>query len=383
MWQEFVAKYSQMQIDWASYWWIQDVFLIVLMTLLVSFILRWLINKLDNKAQHTKNWWDDSLIKAARVPVQWLVWSEGLLWAAEVAMREGDVILLALVEQLRGLNFVVLLVWFLVVFVREVEAVLRDPNRMRKPMDTTTAMALGRILRSAIIITGLLVGMQSIGLSVSGVLAFGGLGGIAVGFAAKDLLANFFGGLMVYLDRPFKVGDWIRSPDKEIEGTVEYIGWRQTRIRTFDRRPLYVPNATFMTISVENPSRMTNRRILETIGIRYDDASQARAIVAKVRDMVTEHPEIDTTRVVIVNINTFGASSIDFFVYAFTKTTDWVSFHHIKEDVLMKVADIISEHGAEIAYPTQTLHVASPLQFAGLPEATNGQSGDAAPQGGE
>ena len=103
--------------------------------------------------------------------------------------------------------------------------------------------------------------MQALGYSISGVLAFGGIGGIAVGFAAKDLLANFFGGLMIYLDRPFSVGDWIRSPDKNIEGTVEEIGWRLTRIRTFDKRPLYVPNSTFTQISVENPSRMLNRRI--------------------------------------------------------------------------------------------------------------------------
>ena len=113
--------------------------------------------------------------------------------------------------------------------------------------------------------------MQLFDYSVSGLLAFGGIGGIAVGFAAKDLLANFFGGLMIYLDRPFSVGDWIRSPDKEIEGTVEDIGWRLTRIRTFDKRPLYIPNSIFASISVENPSRMSNRRIYEKIGIRYDD----------------------------------------------------------------------------------------------------------------
>ena len=93
-------------------------------------------------------------------------------------------------------------------------------------------------------------------------------------FAAKDLLANFFGGLTIYLDRPFAVGDWIRSPDREIEGTVERIGWRLTLIRTFDKRPLYIPNAVFTTIAVENPSRMHNRRIYETIGIRYDDAPE-------------------------------------------------------------------------------------------------------------
>ena len=105
-------------------------------------------------------------------------------------------------------------------------------------------------------------------------LTFGGVGGLIVGLAAKDLLSNFFGGMMIYFDRPFKVGDWIRSPDRQIEGTVERIGWRMTIIRTFDKRPLYVPNSVFSSIVVENPSRMLNRRINETFGLRYQDADK-------------------------------------------------------------------------------------------------------------
>ena len=162
---------------------------------------------------------------------------------------------------------------------------------------------------------------------------------------------------MLYLDQPFKVGDWVRSPDKEIEGTVEDIGWRLTRIRTFDKRPLYIPNAIFNSISVENPSRMLNRRIYEKVGIRYDDISKMGVIVDDVRKMLREHPEIDQNQTLIVNFNAFAASSVDFFVYTFTKTTNWVHFHEIKQDVLLKVSDIILSHSAEIAFPTSTVHV--------------------------
>jgi len=161
------------------------------------------------------------------------------------------------------------------------------------------------------------------------------------------------------MDRPFKVGDWIRSPDKEIEGTVEEIGWRLTRIRTFDKRPLYVPNSTFANIAVENPSRMTNRRIYENIGIRYDDAAQAGAIVAGIKAMLEQHADIDHTQTLIVNLNHFGPSSLDILVYTFTKTTVWVDYHEIKQDVLLKIMDVITAHGAEVAFPTQTLHLAS------------------------
>ena len=231
-----------------------------------------------------------------------------------------------------------------------------------KPLDETSVRAIAKLLRISVIITASLVGLESIGISISGVLAFGGIGGLAVGFAAKDLLANFFGGLMVYLDRQFAVGDWIRSPDQNIEGTVEDIGWRLTRIRTFDKRPLYVPNSTFTHISVENPSRMTNRRIYETVGVRYDDAGKLPAIVKDVEAMLRNHPDIDLDQTLMVNFNAFASSSLDFFVYTFTKTTVWTEYHQIKQDVLFKILQIIESHGAECAFPTSTIHIPEGLQ---------------------
>jgi MscS family membrane protein len=198
--------------------------------------------------------------------------------------------------------------------------------------------------------------LQSLGVSVSGLLAFGGIGGIAVGFAAKDMLANFLGGLSIYLDRPFAVGDWIRSPDRSIEGTVEDIGLRVTRIRTFDQRPLYVPNSTFSSVSLENPSRMTNRRIYETIGVRYEDAGRVAKIVSDVQTMLKEHEDIAQDRTMIVNFNHMAPSSLDFFIYAFTKTTNWVEYHAIKENVLLRILEIVERNGAQIAFPTQTIH---------------------------
>lgn len=197
--------------------------------------------------------------------------------------------------------------------------------------------------------------MQAFGLSLSGLLTFGGVGGLIVGLAAKDLLSNFFGGLMIYFDRPFKVGDWIRSPDRQIEGTVERIGWRMTSIRTFEKRPLYVPNSVFSNIVVENPSRMLNRRINETIGVRYDDNQKLPIIIEQVRKMLEQHPDIDVTQTLIVNFNTFGPSSLNFFIYTFTKTVNWVEYHSVKQDVLLKVMEIIQQNGADIAFPTQTI----------------------------
>jgi MscS family membrane protein len=282
----------------------------------------------------------------------------GITFAADVLGKRTDVLVFEAAEPVRSLGVIVALAWFLFRFIRNMEQdILATAAAEGRSVDTTTVDAIGKLLRVSVGITAALMALQTLGFNISGILAFGGIGGIAVGFAAKDLLANFFGGLMIYLDRPFAVGDWIRSPDRNIEGTVEQVGWRLTVIRTFDKRPLYVPNATFSSIAVENPSRMSHRRIYETIGIRYDDAEKMAAITTDVRAMLETHPDIDAGQTLIVNFNSFAPSSLDFFIYTFTKTTNWVRYHEVKQDVLLKVVEIIGQHGAEIAFPTSTLHV--------------------------
>ncbi|HAD08044.1 MAG TPA: mechanosensitive ion channel protein MscS [Porticoccaceae bacterium] len=343
----------------ASIWWI-EVFIIVFIALLLGYIVGKVFDVLERHAQRTHNAWDDALVCAARRPAVWLVWIVGINFAAGLAARIMESQWSELVEPVNRVAVLFLGALFLIQFIKRAEQNLVNPDYLSDPYDETTVRAIGKLCRASVIITVVLIAMQMMGYSIGGVLAFGGIGGIAVGFAAKDLLANFFGGLMIYLDRPFSVGDWVRSPDKEIEGTVEDIGWRLTRIRTFDKRPLYIPNSAFTQISVENPSRMLNRRIYETIGVRYDDVGVIQPIVAEIKDMLTNHPEIDDQLTLMVNFNKFAASSLDFFIYTFTKTTDWVEFHRIKQDVLLKVASIISAHGAEIAYPTSTVHLVEP-----------------------
>jgi len=337
-----------------------QVFLVVLGVVVANFFLRRLLARLEEKTHLTATPWDNALISAARRPLTVAAWVIGIAFAAQIVQSHTSAPIFQAIGPARTVGIVACIAWFLVRFIGNAqESVLAQRTARGEPVDHTTVDAIGKLLRISVLITAVLVGLQSLGFSISGVLAFGGIGGIAVGFAAKDLLANFFGGLMVYLDRPFAVGDWIRSPDKQIEGTVEHIGWRLTCIRTFDKRPLYVPNAIFTQITVENPSRMTNRRIYETIGVRYDDMDRVPQIVDGIREMLRAHPEIDTDQTLIVNLNQFGGSSVDIMVYTFTKTTVWVRFHEIKQDVMLKIAEVIARHGGEIAFPTRTLHLAS------------------------
>ena len=352
-----MGNFSKSLNSWVGqhYLWVLELFIVVFAVLLAGYLVNLLVDRFSLKAKETLTVWDDALIEACRKPIVWLIWILGVNFAASIAAKKIESDWLLIIEPVNRLAVIFLGALFLNNFIKRAESNLIDPKFTSKPMDPTTVRAVARLLRAAILITSFLIAMQLFGYSVSGLLAFGGIGGIAVGFAAKDLLANFFGGLMIYLDRPFAVGDWVRSPDQEIEGTVEDIGWRLTRIRTFDKRPLYIPNCVFANISVENPSRMSHRRIFETIGIRYSDIDKMDQIVHKVRSMLQSHRNIDSSETLIVNFNQFSSSSIDFFVYTFTRTTDWIDFHQVKQEILLNISDIIISEGAEVAFPTTTI----------------------------
>jgi MscS family membrane protein len=332
--------------------------LVLAATLATHYIARRVLQHLGNLTARTSNIWDDSLLEAARRPLPVLIWLGGISFALHLIHRQTGEQLLEYIAPARNIGVVVCIAWFLLKLIRELaDNMVAARTKAGEEVDRTTVDGLSKVSRIAVIVVAALAVMQTLGFSISGILAFGGMGGIAVGFAAKDLLANFFGGLMIHLDRPFNVGETIRSPDKQIEGRVEHIGWRQTRIRAASMALIYVPNALFTSIVVENPSRMSHRRIREVIGLRYDDLDKMSAIVEEVKAMLKNHPDIDTGHAVVVAFDQFADSSINFIIQALSKNTDLSHFHAAKQEILLKVSAIIAKHGAEFAFPTRTLYL--------------------------
>lgn len=234
---------------------------------------------------------------------------------------------------------------------------LMEHRQILKGNDATTARLIARTFKVVVVVVLVLLFGEKLGFSVSGLLAFGGIGGIVIGMASKDVLSNFLSGIMLFYNRQFNIGDWISSPDRNIEGTVVEIGWRITRIITFDHRPLYVPNSLFSSISVENPGRMTNRRIKATISLRYEDAGRMRAVVNDIRDMLRHDDRIDQSQTLLVYFDAFASSSLDILVYCFTKTTNWAQWLEIQQDVYLNIIDIVHRNGADLAFDTQTLYL--------------------------
>jgi len=355
--------------------WGWQIFVIVFLTLVIRSIALRVLKTLGRHFQRTANIWDDALFNAARPAVSWFILIMGLCFAADAANNNIETAILSErnIDLVRQLTVILLAMFFASRFVSQAEtaklAELKTSPSDSGKLDATTITALAKLLRLSVVISAALIALPTLGIEITALLAAGGVGGLAIGFAAQDLLSNFFGGLMIYLDRPFDIGDWIRSPDREIEGTVENIGWRLTIVRTFDKRPLYIPNSVFTTLALENPSRMTNRRIYENIGIRYADADKMDGIIRDVKEMLQNHKEIDKSQTLIVNFNKYATSSLDFFVYSFTRTTNWVKFHEIKQDVLLKIIEIVHSHDADFAFPTTTLDGIQQL-VANLPEGT-------------
>ena len=343
--------------NWATQIWVQIIVVLVI-TLIASRIRHVIINGVERKLSATEQIWSTSIVEALRQPAALLIWIAGVSFSLDLVRVEYQTPIFDSVPTLRIVAVIATLTWFLMKLGRFYERHYIEKKVAENPSyDRTTVEFVSKILRASAVVLGALVAMQSLGLSIAGIVAFGGVGGIAIGFAARELVANYFGAIMLFLDKPFQVGDTITSPEREIEGTVLEIGWRQTIIQRFDTRTLYVPNSAFATISVRNHTRQINRRIYEYVGIRYNDSAQLETIVSDIKSMVENHPEIDQNNSIMVNFDRFAASSLDIFIYCFTRTTAWAEFQAVKQDVLVKAMDIITSHGAEIAFPTTPVNL--------------------------
>lgn len=218
-----------------------------------------------------------------------------------------------------------------------------------------------------LVITGSVMIVQNLGYSVASLLAGVGIGGAALAFASKDAVANVFGSIVIFVDRPFLVGDWIEVGD--VEGTVEAVGIRVTRIRTFANSLITLPNAQFTTMPINNWSRMRKRRITLTVGLTYDTTpEQMRAAVDAIRGIIRADERLDQD-FFLVNFHDFGESSLNIYCYLFTRTTGWAEHMQIREEFMLAVMQAMADLGLKFALPSRTVRVYAESQPPGAPAA--------------
>jgi MscS family membrane protein len=212
-----------------------------------------------------------------------------------------------------------------------------------------------KIVKVFIVIIGGITILQEWGYNVSGFLASLGLLGMAFALAAKDTVANLFGSFVIFTDKPFMVGDWIKTPD--VEGTIEDIDIRSTKIRTFGQALVTVPNATLANSAILNWSKMGKRRIKMNIGLTYDTTSETlQQVIKDIKKMLENHNDIHQETMHIY-FSEFKDSSLNIFCYYFTKTTSWGEFMRVREDTYIKIMKIVEQNGASFAFPTQSIYV--------------------------
>ena len=351
-------------ISWADHLvWLIEIVVILALVIVVNICIRIAFRKLAHRL-HTHRKEEklptmEGFITALSLPLRLLIWVVGLALITDIILNQWTLWEIpSPTSKIVRLAIVLALTWFILRWKNEVYKAMRGRVRQgQSGLERHQLEAIGKLITLLVLIIAIVMILQVFGLNLQALVAIGGFGTLAVGFAGKDVFANFFSGIMIYFTRPFSVGDRIQVPEKGIEGFVENIGWYLTAIRGFDKRPIYVPNSIFSTVQVINGSRMTNRRIRFHLSIRYNDLPQANGIAAAIADMLAEHPDLDQTYPGTARLTEYGDYSLEVLVQGFTKTTNWGEFLSVQQNVLLKCADIVRRHGADFAYPTTTVNL--------------------------
>jgi len=248
--------------------------------------------------------------------------------------------------------------WFLLRLVNNV-AELAQANTSHKgekaAIDKTLIPFIVKSTKVFLFLTGTLMIAQNLGYSISGVIASLGIGGIAVAMAAKDTISNVFGSIMILTDRPFKIGDWIKG--ENMEGVVEEIGFRSTKIRKFDRTIINVPNSKLADMTINNIQKMDKRRIKTRIDIEYGTSREkVEEAIKSIKNILKHHSGVDQ-EFSLVNFDEFKESSLSIFLYYFSTTTVWHEYLQVREDVNLQIMREFENIGVEFAFPSRTIYI--------------------------
>ncbi len=337
-------------LDLSQYSWFFPI-IVTVVALLANVIIYWVAGAFRKKAQPHKRVWQNAFIAALDAPLRTVVWIIGLSVLSSWFSQKEDLIgLQESIPVVRSILIILTLSWFLLRFTNRLERNFKARAEANNDnIDPTAADAISKLSWALVFIMSTLAILQTLGVSVTSLLAFGGAAGIAVGFAAQSLVANLLGGLTVFASRIFKIGDYIILPGTDLKGRVEHIGWRSTKVIGFDRKPFYVPNATFNTTTIINHSRMSHRRIEQIIHLRYEDIDRVESIVKQGTELIKAHKEIDQSFFVF-RFDSYGENSLKLLFYAFT-SNDYGDYMRVKEEILLGIGKIVAHHGGKLSMP--------------------------------
>ena len=327
------------------------IFLIVLLIrkIFVTYVYKFIIKMM----RKTPSEFLTNLLLAYEKPLQWLFVIIGVYISARVFpyLDESNQLFLALIQS----SIVIFITWGLYNLTSSTSVIFSKINQSSDiHLDRILIPFISKGIRFILIAITFSIIAEIFGYPISGFIAGLGLGGLAFALAAQDLLGNLFGGFVIVTDRPFSIGDWILTPS--VEGTVEDINFRSTKIRTFAQALVTVPNSTLANEPITNWSKMGKRRISFRLTLTYDSPiHNVRNVVKRINDLLRNHPDIHQ-ETIFVTFDDFKENGAELMLYFFTKTTVWGEYLKVKEDVNFKIIEILEDEGVSIAIPSRRLY---------------------------
>lgn len=318
---------------------------------------RWLCAKLQKKFLQNGELIKNATIQASLLPVTCLIWFLTAIQSIDlVSDRLFSETFTSGLKFIVSVSLVAFISWFLLRINQNIRVVLLDRSKRREiALDPGKVYGLAKLVSVVILVISAILLMEVTGVSVNTLIAFGGISGLALAFASQEIVANFFGGIMIHVNQPFALGDMISLPNASLEGTVEEIGWYETCLRSRDKQPIYIPNALFSKAYVINSQRRTHRRVNEKISIRHQDLDLSPAIIDDIRSFLEKHPSVDTSYPILVYIDQVGSAAVELHITVLSTAVDEPEFLRFRDSLLVKAASIIRAHGAEFSVPFEAI----------------------------
>jgi MscS family membrane protein len=332
---------------------------VILGTFILKVLVKHVLDVWAKKlAKGTKTQLDDRLLAAFRRPAFFLVYIVGLYLSLEfLTLPIEPVDLPRFLHALFTSLLIVDAAWFLSSATGILDIYMkRFTAETETKLDDQLVPIVRRAVKMVIFAIAFVMIIQNLGYSVSSLLAGLGLGGLAFALAAKDSLANMFGSVTIFTDRPFQVGDWVKMAGAE--GTVEDVGFRSSRIRTFEKTLITIPNSKIADSTIENMDARPIRRVKMTVGLTYDtSAEQMEKALEAIREILRDQDGVSQDYW-LVYFTDFSASSLDIFVYYFTKSKVWAEYLQVRQAVNLAIMRKLEELGLSFAFPSQTVYLA-------------------------
>jgi len=342
-----------------DYYWLYQIGALALLVLFVNLIISSFFHSISKYFDRNNKRWQAAFFYAINMPINTFVWFFAAACTLYIVDQRFDTpIGFEQFSTVVDIATILALTWFFFRFKTEyLKRASQKSKQSEAAFDAATLDLIDKMATVVLVFISMIALLQATGNGVATLLTLGGIGAAAVGFASKEFIANFFGGFVIYLTKPFKLGDVVNIPQRNLQGVIEEIGWYMTTLRDFEKQPVFIPNSTFSQVYIVTPSGRSHRLINETIGIRYRDRGVLIDIIKDIELFLKDHPCLDHRLRQTVSFASYGESSLNISVFSYTKSVDIAEFSALKQDILIKLGDIVSRHGADFPFTTYTLDI--------------------------